>query len=107
MRNTASLSCIRMDWALCAMKNPRRNGCAPPRSRATPWPQHGLGFMYMDGDCLRRDGNESAAWFEKAAAQGLVGSQTTLAMIYEQGDIVDQDLEKAKKWYQLAGFDEK
>ena len=41
------------------------------------------------------------------SAQGLVGSQTTLALIYEEGKIVAQDLDKARKWYQAAGFDEK
>ncbi|MCP3690097.1 MAG: SEL1-like repeat protein, partial [Gammaproteobacteria bacterium] len=38
------------------------------------------------------------------ANQGLAGSQTTLAMMYEQGNGVEQDPEAAKLWYSRAGF---
>jgi hypothetical protein len=67
--------------------------------------QHGLGFMYLEGECAERDGTCAAQWFRKAADQGLVGSQTTLAMMYEQGNGVPQDLEEARRLYRLAGFD--
>jgi TPR repeat protein len=30
-----------------------------------------------------------------------------MAMMYEEGNIVPQDFEKAKHWYSLAGFDDK
>ena len=40
-----------------------------------------------------------------AAEQGLAGSQTTLAMMYEQGNGVEKDPEKAREWYARAGFD--
>ncbi|MCG8017157.1 MAG: sel1 repeat family protein, partial [Candidatus Thiodiazotropha sp. 'RUGA'] len=43
-------------------------------------------------------------WFKKAAEQGLAGSQTTLAMLYEEGRGVEKDPEEAKRWYKLAGF---
>jgi TPR repeat protein len=46
-------------------------------------------------------------WFKKAAEQGLAGSQTTLAMMYEEGRGVEQDLEEARRWYRMAGFDDK
>ena len=68
--------------------------------------QHGLGFMYMEGDCVTGDGERAVEWFTAAANQGLTGSQTTLAMIYEQGNGVEADPEKAKEWYRKAGFDE-
>ena len=67
--------------------------------------QHGLGFMYLEGECVPKDGAEAARWFRLAADQGLVGSMTTLAMMYEQGNGVEQDLDEAKRLYALAGFD--
>jgi TPR repeat protein len=44
-------------------------------------------------------------WFEKAGEQGLAGSQTTLAMMYEEGNGVEKDIEKANELYRAAGFD--
>ncbi len=43
-----------------------------------PLAQHGLGFMYMDGDCATQSNSKAIEWFTKAAAQGLVGSQNML-----------------------------
>jgi TPR repeat protein len=67
--------------------------------------QHGLGFMYMEGDCIDQDGEQAIKWFTLAAEQGLVGSQTTLALMYEEGRGIEKDPEKAKQWYTKAGFD--
>ena len=60
--------------------------------------------MYMEGDCLEQDGAQAVHWFTQAAEQGLAGSQTTLAMIYEEGAIVPADPEKARHWMKKAGF---
>ena len=70
-----------------------------------PMAQHGLGFMYLEGECLEKDPRQAAVWFEKAANQGLAGSQTTLAMMYQEGNGVERDPEAARRWYQKAGFD--
>ena len=43
-------------------------------------------------------------WFEKAAEAGMMGSATTLGMIFEEGKIIDQDLDKAEEWYKKAGI---
>jgi TPR repeat protein len=64
--------------------------------------QHGLGFMYFQGECTKADPIEAARWFQLAADQGLAGSQATLAMMYEQGVGVERDLAKAKTWQELA-----
>jgi hypothetical protein len=66
--------------------------------------QHGVGFMYLEGECVDKDPLEAIKWFEMAADQGMAGSQTTLAMMYEEGNGVPQDMEKAKAWYAKAGF---
>jgi TPR repeat protein len=61
--------------------------------------------MFMEGDCVEQDGDEAVKWFTKAADQGLVGSQTTLAMMYEEGRVVPKEIEKENQWYKKAGFD--
>jgi hypothetical protein len=63
--------------------------------------------MYLEGECTEKDGKKAAAWFRKAAEQGLAGSQTTLAMMYEEGRGVEKDLEEAKRWYRMAGFEDR
>ena len=68
--------------------------------------QHGLGFMYLEGECVDKDAEKAVHWFRCAAEQGLVGSMTTLAMMYEQGNGVPADPEEARRWYRAAGFDE-
>jgi hypothetical protein len=60
--------------------------------------------MYLEGDGVEQDSAEAAKWFKLAAEQGLAGSQTTLAQMYETGNGVEQDAEEAKKWYAKAGF---
>jgi uncharacterized protein len=69
-----------------------------------PMAQHGLGFMYMEGDCVPKDAAQAVHWFERAAGHGLAGSKTTLALMYAQGQGVPRDLEAARRWYLEAGF---
>lgn len=72
-----------------------------------PLAMHGLGFMYMEGECVPQDGQAALNWFMKAADTGMLGSMTTIAMIYQNGSVgVEADMEKAKEWYKKAGFDE-
>jgi hypothetical protein len=61
--------------------------------------------MYMEGECVDKDPALAVEWFQKAAEQGLVGSLTTLAMMYEEGNGVEQDIDKANELYRAAGFD--
>jgi hypothetical protein len=69
--------------------------------------QHGLGFMYLEGECTDKNPEKAVQWFRKAAEQGLAGSQTTLAMLYEEGRGVPKDQEEANRWYRAAGFEER
>jgi TPR repeat protein len=64
--------------------------------------QHGLGFMYFQGECTRADPAEAARWFRRAADQGLAGSQATLATMYDKGVGVARDPAEATKWRTLA-----
>ncbi len=40
--------------------------------------QHGLGFMYLVGECVEKNPQRAMDWFSKAAAQGLAGAQAML-----------------------------
>jgi hypothetical protein len=61
--------------------------------------------MYLEGDCVEQDSAEAVKWFRKASDQGLAGSLTTLAKMYEDGNGVERDLDMARKLYARAGFD--
>ena len=64
--------------------------------------QHGLGVMYLYGECVGKDEAEAARWFRRAADQGLVGAMMTLGMMYEQGLGVERDEEQARRLYKQA-----
>jgi hypothetical protein len=66
--------------------------------------QHGLGFMYMQGECVKQDDASAAHWFRLAAEQGLAGAQVILGDLYKEGRGVEKDLEEAQRWYAKAGF---
>ena len=66
---------------------------------------HGLGVMYLYGECVDKDESEALKYFRRAADQGLAGSLTTLAMMYEEGMGVEKDPLRAQALYRQAGFD--
>ncbi len=70
-----------------------------------PMAQHGLGFMYLFGECAPKSGQDAETWFLKAIEHGLVGSMTTLARMYKEGDGIPQDDAKARALFVQAGFD--
>jgi TPR repeat protein len=65
---------------------------------------HGLGFMYMEGDCVGRDDVRAIKWFEAAVTQGLQGAMVALAQMLEQGRGTTVDTDRAKALYKQAGF---
>jgi TPR repeat protein len=60
----------------------------------------------MEGECVEKNAQEAIKWFTRAGEQGLVGSLTTLAMMYQEGNGVEKNPEEAKRLYKLAGFDD-
>jgi TPR repeat protein len=66
--------------------------------------QHGLGFMYMEGECVEQDYAQAIHWFKLASEQGLAGAQATLGNMYQEGLGVEPDLDEAKRWFAKAGF---
>lgn len=60
--------------------------------------QHELGVNYYnDGDPVT-----ARCWFLKAAKQGFARSQNELGLLYQDGEGVKQDNEKAKYWFEQA-----
>jgi TPR repeat protein len=68
--------------------------------------QHGLGFMYMQGECVEQNGAKALEWFTRAAEQGLQGAMTTIGLMYREGTAVERDENKAREWFRKAGFDD-
>ncbi len=66
---------------------------------------HGLGFMYLQGECTEQDPKQAAHWFQQAADAGMQGSMTTLAMMYRDGNGVEKNPEEADRLFKMAGFD--
>lgn len=66
---------------------------------------HGLGIMYLYGECVDRDESEAFECFRRAADQGLQGSLTTLAMMYQEGRGVEKNPARAQELYRQAGFE--
>lgn len=61
--------------------------------------QHELGAYY---ECYENDFEEAFKWYKKAADQGLAGAQYSVGSAYDLGQGVEQNSEKAIKWYQLS-----
>lgn len=64
-----------------------------------PNAQEIAGRIYFTGSCVSVDYSEATRWYRKAAEQGHVDSQCSLAINYKNGFGVEKDLEKAKDWF--------
>jgi localization factor PodJL len=62
---------------------------------------HNLGAMLLK-NASALSYREAAAWFEQAAARGFPDSQYNLALLYEHGLGIEQDLLRAYQWYVQA-----
>jgi uncharacterized protein len=62
-----------------------------------------LAALYRDGgNGFPRDMEQAAAWYLKAADQGDVTAQGTLAVLYSMGQGVPHDDEEAYFWFDIA-----
>jgi TPR repeat protein len=64
---------------------------------------HGLGFMYLEGDCAERDNRKAAKCFARGTEQGLEGSMIALAQLYDEGRGVRKNPERARELFRRAG----
>ena len=58
----------------------------------------------MEGECTEQDAALAVKWFQLAADQGLAGSLTTLAMMYQEGRGVERNEEEAKRLYVITSY---
>lgn len=61
-----------------------------------------LGLMYADGDAVKLDYVQAAAWIRRAAEQGFVRAQSVLGWLFANGLGVRQNSEEAGRWYRTA-----
>lgn len=64
--------------------------------------QRALGSLYMNGDGVRQDYEESLKWFRLSAEQGDADSENDLGYIYYSGRGVPANVSAAFAWYQKA-----
>ncbi len=62
---------------------------------------HNLGALLLKNDTAQSY-REAASWFDRAAEAGLADSQYNLALLYEHGLGIEQDLSRAYQWYLRA-----
>ncbi len=65
--------------------------------------QHGLGFLYANGEGVPQDYAKAARWYRKAADQGEADAQFNLGVMYSEGQGVPQDYAQAHMWFSVAG----
>jgi uncharacterized protein len=58
--------------------------------------------MYDFGDGVPQNYEQAAAWYRKAAEQGLADAQNNLGSMYAKGQGVPQDYEQSIAWYRKA-----
>lgn len=71
--------------------------------------QYILGILYSKDNKewgIKKNMQECAKWWEKAANQGMPEAQTRLGLCYNNGDGVPKNLQKAVYWYQKAAAQE-
>lgn len=61
-----------------------------------------LGWMYHDGNGVKRDLQEAAKYFHMACARGNPGALLALANLYERGDGEPQNINNSDKYYKMA-----
>ncbi|MBX9686431.1 MAG: matrixin family metalloprotease [Candidatus Obscuribacterales bacterium] len=61
-----------------------------------------LGWMYHDGNGVRRDLRQAAKYFHRAAELGYAPALLALAGAYERGDGEEQNIALAEKYYKMA-----
>ena len=61
-----------------------------------------VGTYYLGGVAVPLNYKNAAAWLKKAAEFGIAEAQLNLALMYQYGDGIEQDFEKAYIWFTLA-----
>ena len=64
--------------------------------------QFNLGLLHESGSGVAEDQTEAAAWYERAALQGLTQAQFNLALLHQTGRGVEKDGTEALYWLEVA-----
>ena len=64
--------------------------------------QFNLGLLHETGQGVAEDPAEAAAWYERAALQGLSQAQFNLALLHQTGRGVEKDGTEALYWLEVA-----
>ena len=76
--------------------------CAPLAKAGSAEAQFYVGYMYANGNGVRKDAVQAVSWYRKAAEQGDASAQFNLGQIYHYGDGVPKDAVQAVSWYRKA-----
>lgn len=61
-----------------------------------------MGIAYTTGEGVGKDEYQAAAWFRKAAEQGLASAQYNLGVAYAEGNGLVKDEAQAVAWFRKA-----
>lgn len=64
--------------------------------------QHGLGFLYANGQGVTQDDAEAIRWYRRAADLGHAAAQYNLGVMHAKGQGVKQDYANAVRWWREA-----
>jgi TPR repeat protein len=64
--------------------------------------EHALGLRYAEGISVHKSPAVAAYWYERAIKHGSAQSANNLAIMYENGEGVDKNLDKAEGLFELA-----
>jgi hypothetical protein len=67
-----------------------------------PAAEYLYGQLLQNGDHIHQDVEAGVSWYRKAAGQGYLEAQVSLAYMYFAGDEVRQDYGEAAKWFRKA-----
>ena len=83
------------------MARPRKPGARSPKG-ATRWRSFNLGLLHETGRGVPEDPAQAAAWYERAALQGVTQAQFNLALLHQTGRGVEKDGAQALYWLEVA-----
>ena len=58
-----------------------------------------MGYLYENGDGVRKDEAQSAQWYTRGARMGNAASEAAVGQLYEYGNQVQENWDTAAQWY--------
>jgi len=86
----------------CFKKPTDVDDCRKKAEQGDPNAQVILGWLYEEGQGVRKDYKQAVKWYRKAADQGDGLAQYTLGLMYKNGQGVRKDYKQAVKWFRKS-----